>query len=346
MSHLAIRQLSKSFGAFTALKDISLEIEAGEFICLLGGSGCGKTTLLRLIAGLEAHDRGEILLGGEDLTAVPCHKRNIGMVFQALALFPHLNVGENVAYGLRLRGRKPAEYAADVERLLNMVGLDGLSGRAVSALSGGQRQRVAIARALALSPSIFLMDEPFSALDAALRDQMQIEVKRIQRNLGVTTIFVTHDQREAMALADRIVVMNGGVIEQAGSPEALYARPATRFVAEFIGDNNILDFDAASGRLTLGAASVDAPGETQAMLAGAKAVAIRPEAVIATPKSEGGLMGRVAAVRRLGAILERDIDVGGKVIRQSVFAGRGPTISEGEDVALSWDWSQVWGLSR
>jgi putative spermidine/putrescine transport system ATP-binding protein len=319
MAALTISHLRKSFGAFEALKDISVAIEDGEFICLLGGSGCGKTTLLRLIAGLETHDEGDIRLGDTDLTKIPCHQRNIGMVFQSLALFPHLNVGENVAYGMRLQGVANDKAQSKVVELLDMVGLSGLNSRPVAALSGGQRQRVAIARALALSPQVFLMDEPFSALDAALRDQMQDEVKRIQRDLGITTVFVTHDQREAMALADRIVVMNGGRIEQAATPEELYSRPATRFVAEFIGTNNIID------------------------MAGGRQIAVRPESISVTQKGDG-LRGEIMRQRRLGAMIERDIRVGNKTIFQSEIAGIGPTFGDGTPVSLSWPDTAVWEL--
>ena len=319
MAALTITNLRKSFGSFEALSDISIAVEDGEFICLLGGSGCGKTTLLRLIAGLESHDEGDILLGSEDLTKVPCHKRNIGMVFQSLALFPHLNVGDNVGYGMRLRGIAARQSAAEVTRLLDMVGLSGLAKRSVAALSGGQRQRVAIARALALQPQVFLMDEPFSALDAALRDQMQEEVKRIQRDLGVTTVFVTHDQREAMALADRIVVMNGGKIEQAASPDALYSRPATRFVAEFIGINNIIE------------------------RAGRPPIAVRPEAIMLSTH-EGGLEGQIMRQRRLGALLEREIKVGDQTLHQSEIAGAGPSFDIGSTVGVAWDEGNAWEL--
>lgn len=321
MAALTITNLRKSFGTFEALKDISIAVEDGEFICLLGGSGCGKTTLLRLIAGLETHDEGDIHLGGADLTQIPCHKRNIGMVFQSLALFPHLSVGDNVAYGMRLRGTSSDVAAQDVARLLDMVGLSGLEVRSVSALSGGQRQRVAIARALALQPQVFLMDEPFSALDAALRDQMQDEVKRIQRDLGVTTVFVTHDQREAMALADRIVVMNDGMIEQAASPEELYARPATRFVAEFIGTNNIIARD------------------------GQPIVAVRPEAITLAHSSDG-LTGQITRQRRLGAMLEREIQVADQTFHQCEIAGSGDSFENGETVTLVWDAAKAWALPQ
>lgn len=318
MAELTITNLRKSFGSFEALRDISISVEDGEFICLLGGSGCGKTTLLRLIAGLDTHDEGTIDLAGQDLTQVPCHKRNIGMVFQSLALFPHLNVGDNIGYGMRLQGATAPQIATKVAALLDMVGLSGLGTRAVSALSGGQRQRVAIARALALEPQIFLMDEPFSALDAALRDQMQDEVKRIQRDLCITTVFVTHDQREAMALADRIVVMNDGRIEQAAPPQELYARPATRFVAQFIGTNNL----------------IEEQGRT---------LAVRPEAITLTASGDG-LQGQIVRQRRLGALLEREIDVKGQTLHQSEIVGTGPAFDDGSTVQLSWDPAKAWSL--
>ncbi|MEN8873439.1 MAG: ABC transporter ATP-binding protein [Pacificibacter sp.] len=320
MSALTIQNLRKSFGAHVALSDISVDVASGEFICLLGGSGCGKTTLLRLIAGLETHDSGNILLAGSDLTQTPCHKRNIGMVFQSLALFSHLNVGDNVAYGMRLAGTPKANIQPEVTRLLDMVGLSGMQARAVTSLSGGQRQRVAIARALALQPDLFLMDEPFSALDAALRDQMQEEVKHIQRSLGITTVFVTHDQREAMALADRIVVMNGGLIEQADTPDVLYSQPASRFVAEFIGVNNIFD-------------------------QGSTTIAVRPEA-IELSTAGGELRGTITRQRRLGALLEREILANGQTIHQSEIAGQGTAFADGAEVSLSWAQNAAWPLPQ
>jgi putative spermidine/putrescine transport system ATP-binding protein len=319
MSDLTISNLSKSFGSHVALRDISIDVASGEFICLLGGSGCGKTTLLRLIAGLETHDTGALLLGGKDLTQIPSHKRNIGMVFQSLALFPHLNVGDNVAYGMRIASVPKIDAERRVIELLEMVGLPGLANRSVSALSGGQRQRVAIARALALKPDVFLMDEPFSALDAGLRDQMQEEVKRIQRDLGVTTIFVTHDQREAMALADRIVVMNGGIIEQAAPPDVLYARPASRFVAEFIGINNIFAQDQKPS------------------------IAVRPEAIKLATKGRG-LQGTILRQRRLGALMEREIMVGDQTVYQSEFADQTGGFEVGENVRVSWAKDKAWAL--
>lgn len=321
MSKLQITNMRKSFGSHVALRDISIDVESAEFICLLGKSGCGKTTLLRLIAGLETHDQGTLLLDGNDLTQIPSHKRNIGMVFQSLALFPHLNVGDNVAYGMRLAGVAKDKAGPRVTQLLNMVGLTGLEKRSVTALSGGQRQRVAIARALALKPDVFLMDEPFSALDAGLRDQMQEEVKRIQRDLNVTTVFVTHDQREAMALADRIVVMNNGIIEQAGAPDELYARPASRFVAEFIGNNNIFE---------------DGTKPT---------IAVRPEAITLATTGQG-LSGRITRQRRLGALMEREILIGTQTVQQSEFANQGAHFEDGAEVMVSWSDDKAWVLPQ
>ncbi|MGQ7847258.1 ABC transporter ATP-binding protein [Granulosicoccus sp. 3-233] len=237
---LQIAEVGKNFGKHAALRDVTLDIASGELICLLGPSGCGKTTLLRIIAGLESASRGSITLDGEDLMQQAAHQRNFGMVFQSLALFPHLTVEDNITYGLRLRKMPAAARRQRAAELLDMVRLPGVARRSVSMLSGGQRQRVAIARALAIEPRIFLLDEPLSALDAGLRETMQIELRELQQRLGITTIVVTHDQREAMTVADRIAVMNGGTIHQMGKPIDVYRRPADRFVASFIGQTNLL----------------------------------------------------------------------------------------------------------
>lgn len=337
MSQLLLSNLSKRFGDFQALKDVSLAIESGEFVCLLGASGCGKTTLLRLIAGLEAPDTGSITSHDRELSSVPCHKRNIGMVFQTLALFPHLDVGGNIGYGLSLRGETKTRLDEKVTALLDLVGMSGLERRAVTALSGGQRQRVAIARALAIEPDIFLMDEPFSALDAALREQMQVEVKHLQRKLGVTTIFVTHDQREAMTLADRIVVLNEGRIEQVGTPGELYHQPDTRFVADFIGTNNLLDVEVGMG-VTFKGQTLRTP---HALGQGACTLAIRPENIRLGGLAAEGLQGVVANVRHLGALLESEIDVSGTTIHHTAFSSGDGDISVGDRVTIDWDWDKV-----
>lgn len=351
MSVLTLSDISKRFGNTIALNDISLQVDSGEFICLLGESGCGKTTLLRIIAGLSTSDQGSIQLGDRDLSDVPCHKRNIGMVFQSLALFQHLNVGRNVAYGLRMQGATSEVMGARVNELLNIVGLKGYTSRSVSSLSGGQRQRVAIARALALKPKLFLMDEPFSALDAVLRDHLQQEVKNLQQTLGITTIFVTHDQREAMALADRIVILNAGNVEQIGTPEAIYQQPCSRFVAEFIGSNNVLDVDIDSKAIRYQQFDL---GETQTVtqnLAGTQTLAIRPESILLTPASNTSttphsLPGRVVKQRLVGALIEREIDVNGHLFKQTDFQNSRSNISTGDEVNLSWDWAQIWVIPQ
>jgi spermidine/putrescine ABC transporter ATP-binding subunit len=237
---LSVRRLRKSFGAVVAVDDVSLDAAPGEFLSLLGPSGCGKSTLLRMVAGLVEPDGGEIVLAGENITRVAVHRRNLGLVFQSYALFPHMTVFENVAFGLRRRGVPPAELGPRVERILELVRLGPLGARHPRELSGGQQQRVALARALVTEPRVLLLDEPLSNLDALLRDEMRVELKRLQERLGTTMIFVTHDQAEALILSDRVVVMEAGRVEQVGRPEEVYRRPATAFVARFLGRANFL----------------------------------------------------------------------------------------------------------
>lgn len=231
---LQVRNASKSFGSVTVLDGVALEVARGEFVSLLGPSGCGKTTLLRIIAGLTAAEAGSVVLDGQEITSRPAHKRDVGVVFQNYALFPHLSVAENIAFGLRGRASRQ-ESAATVTRFLDLVRMADFADRSVRALSGGQQQRVAVARALAVAPKLLLLDEPFSALDRKLRETMQIELKRLLRELGTTAIFVTHDQDEALVMSDRIAVMNAGRIEQLDTPQALYDRPITPFALQFVG---------------------------------------------------------------------------------------------------------------
>ena len=240
-SAVQVDHLTKSFGAITALDDVSLQFQAGQFVCLLGPSGCGKTTLLRIIAGLEEADSGSLQVGRMGMAGVPAHRRPVNTVFQQYALFPHLTVGQNVGFGLRYQGVTGTDAQTRVAEALNMVRLGGLEQRRAHELSGGQKQRVALARALVLKPRVLLLDEPLAALDAKLRRQMQLELKTMQRELGITFIFVTHDQEEAMALADRIVVMNRGRVEQSGGPTEIFERPISAFVAEFMGAGNFFD---------------------------------------------------------------------------------------------------------
>ncbi len=251
-AYLRIENVWKSFGDFVALRDVSLAIREGEFICFLGPSGCGKTTLLRAIAGLDPQSRGRVWQAGTDISTLPPSKRDYGIVFQSYALFPNLTIEKNVAFGLENAGRPRSEIAARVRELLDLVSLSSQASKYPAQLSGGQQQRVALARAMAISPGLLLLDEPLSALDAKVRVHLRHEIKELQRNLGVTTIMVTHDQEEALAMADRIVVMNHGVIEQIGTPTEVYRQPATLFVADFIGETNKFPAVAlADGRLRL-----------------------------------------------------------------------------------------------
>jgi ABC-type Fe3+/spermidine/putrescine transport system ATPase subunit len=252
MSKLTLDHVVKRYSSVTVVKDVSLAIDEGEFVSLLGPSGCGKTTILRMVAGLIDPSGGTIRIGDRDVTRLPPNKRNIGLVFQSYALFPHLTVHENVAFGLRRKGQSGAALDERVGEALAMVRLAGYGERYPRQLSGGQQQRVAMARAIAPRPNVLLFDEPLSNLDAKLRDEMQIELKRLQRELGITTLFVTHDQAEALSLSDRVCVMHDGVIQQFAEPETIYRRPATAFVASFIGKPNRLEGAVRGGRLALG----------------------------------------------------------------------------------------------
>lgn len=246
---IEIQSVTKRFGDFTAVNDVSLRIEAGEFITLLGPSGCGKTTLLRMLSGFETLDAGAIRIKGEDVTYLPPYRRNVNQVFQSYALFPHMTVRENIGFGLRMQKVPAAEAARRIDEVVALVALQGFEDRRPAQLSGGQRQRVALARAVVPRPSVLLLDEPLSALDAKLRGQMQLELKRLQKHLGMTFVFVTHDQEEALTMSDRIAVFNQGRLEQLGTGVEIYHRPRTAFVADFIGEANLLpaEFVARAG---------------------------------------------------------------------------------------------------
>ena len=349
-------RVSKRFGDFTAVDDLSLDVQSGEFFALLGPSGCGKTTTLRMIGGFEATSEGTISLGGTDVTDLPPFKRNVNTVFQNYALFPHLDVYENIAFGLRRRKMAEGEVRRQVEWMLKLVDLPGFERRKPSQLSGGQQQRIALARALVNNPQVLLLDEPLGALDLKLRKQMQVELKRIQSEIGITFIFVTHDQEEAMTMADRIAVMRYGTIEQLGTPEELYERPATEFVAGFLGVSNLLDADVVGSdgsladlRLADGT-SVRVPVGT---LDGASRVriGIRPEKLRVQPLAEGevaehagdanGIEGIVLDASYIGVSTQYLIETA-DAHRMVVYAqnletsGAGEALADGQRVRLTW----------
>lgn len=317
---LTIDGLSKFYGNFQALIDVDLEIGEDEFVCLLGPSGCGKTTLLRVIAGLEGYEAGTLRFGDLDLARIGAQDRGFGIVFQSYSLFPHLTVAQNVGYGLKVRKTPAGEIAARVRKLLGMVHLDQYADRHPWQLSGGQQQRVAIARALAVEPALLLLDEPLSALDARVRAELRVEIRDMQRRLGVPTIMVTHDQEEALTMADKVVCMNAGRIEQVGSPEEIYSRPATRFVADFVGSSTLLIAPEAA---RLGIAGADDAGE--------KLFALRPEDVSLRPDPGGS--GRIASVTFLGSVNRVEVEIEGLVLLAET--GRIPGLVEGAPVAVT-----------
>ncbi len=285
---LEVRNISKHFGAFTALKDVSLGIKKGEYVSILGPSGCGKTTLLRIIAGLEQQDAGQVLLEGRDISNLPPAGRNLGIVFQSYALFPNLTAAQNVGYGLQTQKKPKAEIASRVEEMLALVGLPDMAHKYPAQLSGGQQQRVALARALAPEPSLLLLDEPLSALDAKVRLNLRGQLRHLQQSLGVTTVMVTHDQEEALGLSDRVAVMSMGNLVQYDDPVSIYERPADTFVADFVGAMNFLTGARAQegGRYQVGQASLSVTGGA-AVSAGACCLAIRPQE-IQLADGEGG----------------------------------------------------------
>lgn len=341
-AHLELRQINKYFGNFQALDNVNLTVNEGEFVCLLGPSGCGKTTLLRIIAGFEQATDGDILLKGETINKLPPHKRDFGMVFQSLALFPHMTVAENICYGMKKKHVPKGNHAARVAELLEMVQLPAIGDRRVTDLSGGQQQRVAIARALAVPPKLFLLDEPLSALDAQIRESMQIELRQLQQKFGVTTVLVTHDQHEAMMLADRLVVLKDGKVQQAATPNEMYRNPENEFVAEFLGSANVL-----SG-VVKNAGYVELLGQTLAfsnqMSDGQSfKIAIRSEDIIPkkiTDHAEADddvnrLYGEVIFVRDLGAKLEILVQCQDSVIRCHTAHDETMVFRMGDKVAMS-----------
>lgn len=354
MSSLCVQQIAHRFNGHQALDGVSLDIGQGEFFSLLGPSGCGKTTLLNIIAGFLAADRGRILLGGQDMSQLPAYRRPIGMVFQSYALFPHLSVFENVAYGLRVKRMPTARIAERVHEVLALVRLVELADRMPRQLSGGQQQRVAIARALAIEPQVLLLDEPLSNLDAKLRKQMQAELRAIQQRVGITTILVTHDQEEALSLSDRIAVMGQGRVQQVGTPMALYRQPANPFVAQFIGQANLLTVRPVGPGELLAEDYFTAPGQalrlqaaaanTAPHAAGTQQLLLRPERIRLSAALDPAVSAlnhtraTLRAAHYTGALLQLvfTLPAGGELLVHSPDQGFGAMPSAGSQFDLSW----------
>jgi putative spermidine/putrescine transport system ATP-binding protein len=322
---LSIQNVRKAFGATTVVQDFNLDVERGEFVSFLGPSGCGKTTMLRIVAGFEEPSAGMVMVGGKDVTNLKPNQRDIGMVFQAYALFPNLTVAQNIGFGLKVAGVPRAESDARVAEMLSIIKLPEFGNRYPYQLSGGQQQRVALARALAPKPKLLLLDEPLSALDAKVRVSLREEIRGIQKKLGITTIFVTHDQEEALSMSDRIVVMYGGKAEQVGTPFEIYNKPATKFVANFVGTLNVLEAtvsDAAGGKVRVG----DSDVVLKQSLNGAKAgdtlsLALRPEAISLgkQPGRDASLGGEISEVSFLGSVIRMRVDLGSNAVSLDTF---------------------------
>ncbi len=312
---LRIREITKKFDSYDgtaevrAVDGVSLTVADGELVTLLGPSGCGKTTLLRMIAGFEDPSGGDLYFGERRMNDVAPNKRNATLVFQSYAIFPHLDVFENIAFGLRLKGMKEGEISARMERVVGLVGLQGLERRRPSQLSGGQQQRVALARAIVMEPAILLFDEPLSNLDAKLREQMRIEIRRLQKALGITSVYVTHDQSEAMSISDRVVVMRGGRIEQVGSPLELYAKPRNRFVADFIGKANFIEGRPSPEGIEIGGRHFLRTERTPRRES-SLSIVVRPEAV-ALSREGGDFTAQITRTTFLGTLVEYEVDCGG-----------------------------------
>ncbi|ORE97284.1 ABC transporter ATP-binding protein [Aurantimonas sp. 22II-16-19i] len=345
MSFLRIEAVTKSFAANTVVKNFDLSIRKGEFVSFLGPSGCGKTTMLRMVAGFEQPSEGTITIDGEDVTGLPANKRRIGMVFQAYALFPNLSVHDNVAFGLKVAGRPKREIGPRVEEMLKLIGLPHLGDRYPYQLSGGQQQRVALARALAPSPRVLLLDEPLSALDAKIRVSLREEIRALQRELGITTIFVTHDQEEALSMSDRIAVMSGGRIDQCDTPFMIYNRPKTRFVAGFVGTLSLLEGVRGPGRsVTVDGAPIELAETPQVAEGDPVTLTLRPEAAKLEPSADrtNRLNGAVEDANFMGSVVRlRVATTGGTILVDTFNRSTTPPPARGERVDIYFSPSDV-----
>lgn len=323
---VSIKNVTKKFGDLKAVNDANVEIKPGEFFTLLGSSGCGKTTLLRTIAGFYTQDEGNIYFGDTKIDNVPAHKRNIGMVFQNYAIFPHMTVGDNVAYGLKARNVSKEEIEKRVDAALEMVQLKHLKDRKPSDMSGGQQQRVALARAIVIEPGILLMDEPLSNLDAKLRVKMRNDIKKLQSSVGITTIYVTHDQEEALAVSDRIAVMNNGIIQQIGTPEEIYNKPVNKFVANFIGTTNFIDVEIKEeeNKTLMAVKETVIPVKLNKPYTGKAYFSIRPEAVVLLDKiEENCIKGIVRNKTFLGDFVSYEVEIAsGQIIEVNEYSAQ------------------------
>ena len=352
MPYLELQQLHKEFGDFTAIEEIDVALEPGEFLSLLGPSGCGKTTALRIVAGFETPTSGRVVIEGNDVTNIPANKRDMGMVFQAYSLFPNMTAEANVEFGLRIRGESGVVRRKRVEELLELVGLTAAAKRYPHQLSGGMQQRVALARALAIEPRVLLLDEPLSALDAKVRVQLREEIRRLQTQLGITTLYVTHDQEEALSISDRVAVLSHGRIEQIGSPAEIYNAPGTPFVAEFIGTMNRLEATVAeSGQVQVGGSVLPVDDAHDLPRGERVLVLVRPE-IVELERADGGvagaIIGEVVAHIFLGAITRVKVDAGDHTLSADLPGQKAAELPVGSRAAASFpaDGGRVLALSE
>jgi spermidine/putrescine ABC transporter ATP-binding subunit len=347
MGYLDVTGALKLYGPLRALDEVNLSVEKGEFVSLLGPSGCGKTTLLRSLAGLVELDGGRIILDGSDITKLRVHKRDIGFVFQNYALFPHMTIAQNIAFGLQARKCSKSEIDTAVGNALEMVRLPQVANRIPSQLSGGQQQRIALARALVTKPRLLLLDEPFSALDRQLRERMQLELRSLTKDLKITSIFVTHDQGEALVMSDRVVVMNAGAVEQQGAPRDIYERPQTRFVLDFVGLSNLMvgklsAINTADSTVETNGKTFKSKSKVDAPVGASVGYAVRPEKIVIRASAQSGddnrITGKICQIAYLGGVTYYHVDVGFEqpMLAHALNQANDFTPSIGDQVGLSW----------